>query len=97
MKWLILLILFGGLIAIIAMRYRRQLQTALYVWRMFKKMRQMNKTEERQIEKKETANDVQLIRCAKCGTWIPQKNALKLRSKTFFCSANCMEKAVEVN
>jgi ribosomal protein S26 len=80
-----------------ALRYRRQLQTALYVWRMFKKMRRMNDTKEKQIEKKETTGDVQLIRCAKCGTWIPQKNALKLRSKTFFCSANCMEKAVEVN
>ncbi len=97
MKWVIILILFAGLTTIMALRYRRQLQTALYVWRMFKKMRRMNDTKEKQIEKKETTGDVQLIRCAKCGTWIPQKNALKLRSKTFFCSANCMEKAVEVN
>ncbi|MCA1625689.1 MAG: hypothetical protein LC768_18255 [Acidobacteria bacterium] len=97
MKWLILLILFGAVAAIIAMRYRRQIQTALYVWRMFKKMRQVNNTKEKKIERKETTGDVQLISCAKCETWIPQKNALKLRSKTFFCSANCMEKAVEVN
>ncbi len=97
MKWVIILILFAGLTTIMALRYRRQLQTALYVWRMLKKMRRMNDTKEKQIEKKETTGDVQLIRCAKCGTWIPQKNALKLRSKTFFCSANCMEKAVEVN
>jgi hypothetical protein len=97
MKWLILLLLLGIVSVIIATRYRRQIQTAIYLWRMFRKMRQAGKPQERQIEKKEAANDVQLIRCAKCGTWIPQKNALQLRSKTFFCSARCLEKAVEVN
>ncbi len=97
MKWLILLLLFAGLSVIIATRYRRQIQTGIYVWKMFKKMRQTGKPIEKQIEKKESANDVQLIRCAKCGTWISQKNALQLRSKTFFCSTKCMEKAVEVN
>jgi hypothetical protein len=93
MKWLILVILFFLLAVIIAFRYRRQIQTALYVWKMFRKMRQANKSEEKQIEQP-NAKDVPLIRCAKCGTWIPQKNALNLRSKTFYCSANCMEQAV---
>ena len=96
MKWLILLILFAVLVFVIAARYRRQIQTAVYVWRMFRKMRQAGKQGEKQIEKKETASEVPLIRCAKCGTWIPQENALRLRSKTFFCSANCMEKTVEI-
>ncbi len=94
MKWLIVLILFILLVTIIAVRYRRQIQTALYVWKMFRKMRQTNKSEEKQIQQ-QGAKDVPLIRCAKCGTWIPQKNALNLRSKTFYCSANCMEQAVK--
>ncbi|MGI8639505.1 MAG: hypothetical protein ACR2MG_06070 [Pyrinomonadaceae bacterium] len=93
-KLLILLILLLVVASMIALRYRRQIQTALYVWRMFRKMRQMDKPQEKQIEKKENAKDVQLIRCAKCGTWIPQKNALNLRSKAFYCSTNCMENAV---
>ncbi|MBA3633139.1 MAG: hypothetical protein H0W58_10090 [Acidobacteria bacterium] len=95
-KLLILILLILVLAAIIAWRYRRQIQTALYLWRMFRKMRQMDKPPEKRIEKQENAKDLQLIRCAKCGTWIPQKNALNLRSKTFYCSANCMEQAVKV-
>jgi hypothetical protein len=63
---------------------------------MFRKMRQASKPLEKQIEKQENLNDVALVKCAKCGTWIPQKNALNLRSKIFYCSANCMESAVKV-
>ena len=97
MKWLILLALLFVLLALFVSRYRRQIQTALYFLRMVKKMRQMNRPEEKQIDKKETAGNTELVRCSKCGKWTPQGSALKLRSKTFFCSANCMEKAVEVS
>lgn len=93
MKWLIILVLLILLAAIVAVRYRRQIQTALYVWKMFRKMRQSGKREEKQITQP-AAKETPLIRCAKCGTWVPQKNALNLRSKTFYCSANCMEQAV---
>lgn len=96
MKWLILLALIFVLLALFATRYRKQIQTAIYFWRMVKKMRQMNRTEEKQIDKRESANNTELVRCSKCGKWIPQGNAMKLGSKTFFCSAVCMEKAVEV-
>jgi Sec-independent protein translocase protein TatA len=97
MKWLIILGLLILVWAIIAVRYRRQIQTAIYVWKMFRKMRQPEKTAEKQIEKKENSGDVSLVKCAKCGTWIPQKNAFNLRSKIFYCSANCMESAVKVS
>ena len=96
MKWIILLVFVFALLGLIALRYRQQIQTARYVWRMFKQMRQVGKAEEKKFAKKETTNTVELVRCAKCGNWIPRDNALKLRSKTFFCSAKCMEKAVEV-
>ncbi len=97
MKWLILLFLFLALAALIVVRYRRQIQTGLYVWRMFRKMRQVGKTESRQVETKNTEQDVQLVRCAKCGTWIPKSKALNLRSKNFYCSTNCIETAVKVH
>ena len=97
MKWLIILFLLFLLFAFIAVRFRRQIQMGIYVFKMFRKMRQMNKPQKKQIETPVNAKDVQLIRCAKCGTWTPQKNALNLRnSKTFYCSANCMEQAVNV-
>ena len=95
-KFLVILFLLIVVLGMVALRFRKQIQMALYVFRMFRTMRKMNKSEpqEKQIEKTETAPDIQLVKCARCGTWIPQTKALNLRSKTFYCSTNCMEKSV---
>ncbi len=66
----------------------------LYMWRMFKKMRKLNKGGEKQIETTEISPNSSLVKCSSCGIWIAKKKALNLRSKTFYCSADCMEKAV---
>ncbi len=95
-KILFILLIFIVVAGMIALRYRRQIQNAIYVWQMFKKMRGVNNPQEKQIEKTENTKNVQLVRCAKCGTWTPQKNALNLRSRAFYCSTNCMENAVKV-
>lgn len=97
MKWLILLGIVFIFFALVAYRYRAQIKMAIYVWRMFRKMRQAGKTDERQIEKTDDKIDVALVRCAKCGTWIPQVKALKLRSGINYCSANCMETMAKIN
>lgn len=96
MKWIILFALLAVLIVFLASRYRRQIQMGLYVWRMFRKMRKLGTGGDKQIEKKEDQKNVPLTRCAQCGSWTPQKDALNLRSGTVYCSANCMEKAVKV-
>lgn len=96
MKWIIILMLLAAVIILIAGRYRKQIQMGLYVFRMFRKMRQMNKSEEKQINPKENINDTALVSCAKCGTWIPQNKALKLRSGVFYCSSKCLETPVKV-
>ena len=96
MKLLILLVFLIAAGVFVAVRYRRQIQTGIYLYRMFKKMRGANKAGERQITQKENPKDVPLVRCARCGTWTPQNKALNLRSKVFYCSANCMETAVKV-
>lgn len=96
MKWLIILALLALVIILIASRYRKQIQMALYVFRMFRKMRQMNKPEEKQINAKANSDDTNLVNCAKCGTWIPQNKALKLRSGVFYCSSNCLETTAKV-
>lgn len=99
MKWLIILGLLTILAMFIAIRFRRQIQTALYMYKMFRKMRQISKPEtpEKRIETDINSNDVQLVRCTKCGSWIPQNTALKLSKNTFYCSSKCMEKAVEIS
>jgi hypothetical protein len=98
MKWIIILGLLALLAMFVAVKFRRHIQTGIYVLKMFRKMRQMNKPEkqEKQIENTNTAGDVQLVRCTKCGSWIPQNTALKLSKNTYYCSSKCMETAVRV-
>ena len=98
MKWLIILGLLAILVMFIAVRFRRHIQTGIYLIKMFRKMRQMNKpdTRENQIENQAHSRDVQLVRCAKCGSWIPQTTALKFSKNTFYCSSKCVESAVKV-
>ncbi len=97
MKWLIILVLFLILIAVIAVRFRLQITAAIQIFKMLRQLKNQARPPERKIEKKSGDESVPLVRCARCGTWTPQTSALKLRSKTVYCSANCMEKAVSVN
>lgn len=96
MKWLILLILFAVLIAVIARRYRRQIRAGIEILNMFREVRRQMKppAEKQQIRPPSAKTDVQLVRCARCGKWINESAALNLRSKTFYCSARCMERSV---
>ena len=97
MKWLFLLGLLAILVIFFVARYRRHIQTGIYMFKMFRKMRQMSKpeTSEKQIENTANSSDVQLVRCTKCGSWIPQNTALKLSKNTFYCSSKCLETAVK--
>lgn len=100
MKWLIILGLLAVLAIFIAVKFRRHIQSGIYLLKMFRQMRQMNKpTEksEKRIENAENPGDVQLVRCTKCGSWIPQRTALKLSKNTYYCSSKCMETAVRVS
>ena len=97
MKWLIILGLILVVIVLIATRYRQQIKMVIYVWRMFRKMHQATKSPEKQLQKQENETDSELIRCAKCGTWVQRNKALKLRSGVNFCSTVCLESAVKVN
>lgn len=96
MKWLVLIILLLVVALFIFYRYRRQIQTVMHIWRMFKQLREQTKPPEKQIEKRNSEKETALVRCSRCGKWISQDNALNLRSKTFYCSSVCMEKAAEI-
>jgi len=96
MKWLIILGLILLLFAVIALRYRRQIQTALQIWRMFRQMRQASRPQEKKIENRTADKGELLVRCARCGKWVSQDVALNLRSKTIYCSTNCMERAARI-
>ena len=98
MKWLILLFLLLLVIFVIAMRYRRHLQTGLQVWKMYRQFKKATKPArtEKEIDVRGVDKNEPLVRCARCGKWVARSEALNLRSKTVYCSANCMEKAARI-
>jgi ribosomal protein L32 len=91
MKWIILLFLMFLLVAIISTRFRRQIKTLIEIWQSLK-ANHTRKDQKRNNEINDRSADVPLVRCAKCGNWIAQTNALNLNNRTFYCSANCLEK-----
>lgn len=93
MKWIIILGLLIVVWMFVIVRFRRQIQTAIYLWKLFQSARQPNRVVKKPNENEKALREVPLVKCSKCGTWTPQTAALNLRSKTFYCSTNCMESA----
>lgn len=92
---LVILLVFAVLIGLTAFRYRRQIGSMVRVWRMFKSMRETSKLQRPDESAGMPVNAGPLVNCAKCGTWVPQAKAIKLRGNTFYCSSVCLETAVE--
>lgn len=90
MKWIILLFLFSMLVVIFVVRFRKQINGAIILWKT------LQKPPEKQIKNSVNLREVPLVKCRDCGTWIPQTNALSVDSRRFFCSQTCLEKAVKV-
>lgn len=96
MKWLIILGILLLVVMFVTVRFRRHIQMGLQLLKMFRQMRKMSKPPEKKIEKQTNSKDVPLVRCERCGKWTPQTDGLNLRSKTFYCSSKCMEKAAKL-
>lgn len=94
MKWIILLFLLFLIIAFITTRYRKQINSLILLLKMIEDKNLPETKAEKQIL--ENPKEVPLVKCADCGTWTPQSNALNFRSEIYFCSTNCKEKAEKV-
>lgn len=83
------------LTALTAWRYRRQILVGVNIWREFKKM-QSNVQDQtsKPIDVPKNSNG-QLVRCSKCGTWVPENTAVKLAANVFYCTTDCMERSVK--
>lgn len=96
-EWLLVLLVFLSVLGIVAYNYRKQIQTAWIMYQTFRKFRQHTKPKQtKQVPKKNTANDTQLVRCPKCSKWTPQDEAVKLKAN-YYCSHVCMEEAMSFN
>jgi hypothetical protein len=89
--FVILLVIFA-LLALTAIRYRRQIVGVIQIWRSLKAMR--SQANEKQVPPATTSSSGALVNCAKCGTWVPEQRAIKLRGGVIYCSTACMETSV---
>jgi hypothetical protein len=85
----LILLVIAVIVILTAIRYRKQIVTMLHIWRSLKAMRQQVSQRQVPPEKPEQAGP--LVNCSKCGTWVPEQRAIKLRGGTFYCSSNCLE------
>lgn len=96
-KLLIIFFVLLMILMLLLMRYRRQLQAGLQIWRMYKQIRKTPKSSPPQKEvTQKVSRGESLVRCARCGKWVAPAGAISLRAKTFYCSTQCMEKAARL-
>ena len=88
---LVILLVMAVLVALTAVKYRRQIVGAIQIWRSMKAFRQQLNQKSQTPNEPRPVNAGKLVNCAKCGTWVPEQRAIKLRNGTYFCSSSCVE------
>lgn len=86
---LFILIVLAVIFVLTAVRYRKQIAGMLRIYRSLQAMKQGMKRE--QVGKNESVSAGPLVNCARCGTWVPEERAIKLRGGITYCSAECLE------
>ena len=75
------------LLALSAVRYRKQVVAMIRIHRMLKNGQMQAGPGERQIPKD---GSTQLVNCAKCGVWVPLDSAIVFPNKMNYCSTECL-------
>ena len=87
----VVLLVMGFLLALTAVRYRRQIAAGIHIWKMLRGSSPAN-SGERELKSEPVAKGP-LIVCSKCGTWVPDEKAIRLGQNAVYCSARCLETA----
>jgi hypothetical protein len=88
---LVILAVLAVILVLTVVRYRKQIAAMLHIWRSLKSMRNQLRQDRDQTGSDENIAAGPLVNCAKCGTWVPEQRAIRLRGGVFYCSANCLE------
>lgn len=86
--FIILLVIFG-LLALTALRYRKQIAGMIGFARMLKEAKQ-NITQGSSHIQGSAGKSIPLVNCSKCGVWVPRNKARKV-GDIFFCSDKCVQ------
>lgn len=81
------------LLAATAIRYRKQISGAIGFVRMIREVVDPSRSQ-RKIETPAEKTLSELVRCTRCGTWVPRDRAIRFDAKTYYCSKNCVRSAV---
>jgi len=84
-----ILLVIGVILALTAYRYRSHIGAVYRFWRVLRDAR-VQRSEE--LNRPVESTNGPLVNCAKCGTWVPESKAIKLRPRIYYCSAECVEK-----
>ena len=93
----VILIVLAVIAGSTAIRYRKQIATALQIWRSLKSMRNQMKESRDRSAPERSVSAGPLVNCAKCGTWVPEDRAISLRGGVFYCSSACLETTANVS
>ncbi len=86
---LFILVIVLLLLALTAIRYRKQIAGMIGFAKMLKEAKQ-NINLGSTNTKREPEKSIPLVNCSKCGVWIPQTKAVKV-GDIFFCSDQCFQ------
>lgn len=84
---LVLLVLLG----LTAFRFRNHIWAVYKVWQALSSARELTDQASQQQIPKNKAEEP-LVKCVKCGTWVPKGRAIDLGSAVY-CSSGCIEKS----
>jgi len=91
--FLFILVAICILLALTAFRYRKGIMAVIRVSRMVKQASLQGRRESHLAEVK-TKTSSPLVRCSRCGTWVPKDRARTIGSGSYFCSTECIESRV---
>ena len=85
---LIILAVIVILLALTALRYRKQIAGVIGVTRMLREAQRAAADGRKNVIRDGEQQSVPLVHCEKCGIWVPQNKALKSRGRSY-CSDAC--------
>jgi len=87
---LFIMLVIGVLAALTAVRYRKQIAGMIGIAKMLKETTRSVAGRNKQVSGE--ANSIPLVNCSKCGVWVPQGKAIKVRD-VYYCSDACLAAA----
>jgi len=92
---LLILVVIAVLLALTAYRYRRQIGAFYQFWQVLQQARVQGKRNAKEMNQPAEDERGPLVNCVKCGTWVPESNAIKLGPRIYYCSIDCVEKTAK--